>query len=130
MDKIANERTLGFKLNPLNWPRMFREYQYRNRLTELLNAPAVRETNFKLRESITEEYSLPMIDDQQLKEIETHQKERETAIQAERENEKQAKINAARSPLAPVTEALDSPAKTEVKQKQTEAPTKTVSKDI
>ena len=130
MDKIANERTLGFKLNPLNWPRMFREYQYRNRLTELLNAPAVRETNFKLRESITEEYSIPMIDDQQLKEIETHQKERETAIQAERENEKQAKINAARSPLGPVVEANDPPAKTEVKQKQTEAPTKTASKDI
>jgi hypothetical protein len=125
MDKIANERTLGFKLNPLNWPRMFREYQYRNRLTELLNAPAVREANFKLRESITEEYSIPMIDDRQLKDLEAYQKEAELKASTATKTEG---IN--REPLPPVAEAIDAPMKTDAKEKQTEAPSKSKDKTV
>lgn len=89
MQKIAEERSIGWKLNPLNWPRMFSEYRYRNELSSTLERNM--EKFFNVREALTEDKSNLVMDAKVSENIDKLRAEREKEIQIQREKELQDK---------------------------------------
>ena len=85
MEKIANERSLGWRLNPLNWPRMIQEYRYRNEIYSMLEKD--KRTFLDIREEISDARYAPMLDPKMSEEIGKlrQAKEAETKIQQEKE---------------------------------------------
>ena len=83
MEKAANSRSLGYKLNPLNWPRMIREYICRSKLETQLKE--VKITDYQHREAVSEKNLGPLYDEKNTKAVEDYQAEREKEIRAQQE---------------------------------------------
>jgi hypothetical protein len=125
MEKIADERSIGWKLNPLNWPRMFQEYRYRNELSSILKQN--KENHLKVREELTEDRSTLMLDPKMSEDIEKYRELREKEIQAQKEKELQTKLEneAADKSKLTVPEAADDLSKdSNVKEAINKAPAK------
>ena len=133
MEKIAEERSIGERLNPLNWPRMFREYRYRNEVYSMLEKDKL--AFLKIREELSEAQRTPLIDPKmaedigklrEAKEAEI-QLQREKELQSQREKETQAKqeTEAANKDRLTVNEAaLDLSKSDDIKQPINDVPTK------
>jgi hypothetical protein len=125
MEKIANERSIGWRLNPLNWPRMFQEYRYRNELSSILKQN--KENHLKVREELTEDRSTLMLDPKMSEDIEKYRELREKEIQTQKEKELQTKLEneAADKSKFTVPEAADDLSKdSNVKEAINKAPAK------
>ena len=95
MEKIAEERSIGERLNPLNWPRMFREYRYRNEVYSMLEKDKL--AFLKIREELSEAQRTPLIDPKMAEDIGKlrEAKEAEIKLQREKKAEKKAQDNEA-----------------------------------
>jgi hypothetical protein len=88
MEKIANERSIGWRLNPLNWPRMFQEYRYRNEVYSMLEED---KTMFlEIREELSEMQRAPLLDPKMAEEIGKLREAKEAEIKIQREKDLQA----------------------------------------
>ena len=90
MEKIAEERSLGERLNPLNWPRMFREYRYRNEVYSMLEKDKL--AFLKIREELSEAQRTPMLDPKMAEDIGKLRIEKEKELELQRENGHQDKL--------------------------------------
>ena len=107
MEKIADKRSLGWKLNPLNWPRMIQEYRYRNEIYSMLEED--KRTFLDIREEISDAQRAPMIDPKMSEEIGKlrQAKEAETKIQQEKELQAKQEKESAEKTKVVVNEAAN-----------------------
>jgi hypothetical protein len=125
MEKIANERSIGWRLNPLNWPRMFQEYRYRNEVYSMLEKD--KRTFLDIREEISDARRAPLLDPKMSEDIGKlrEAKEAEIKIQREKELQAQQEMEAAKKAQITVPEAASDLGKaTDIQQPHNDAPTK------
>lgn len=133
MEKIAEERSIGERLNPLNWPRMIQEYRYRNEVYSMLEKDKF--AFLKIREELSEAQRTPLIDPKMAEDIGKLREAKEAEIQLQREKElqsqreketqvKQEKETANKDKLTVNEAALDLSKSDDVKQPIDDVPTK------
>ena len=84
MEKIADERSIGWKLNPLNWPRMFREYRYRNEVYSMLEKD--KTLFLEIREELSEAQLAPLLDPKMAEDIGKLREAKEAEIKLQQDN--------------------------------------------
>ena len=101
MEKIADKRSLGWKLNPLNWPRMIQEYRYRNEIYSMLEKD--KETFLNIREEISDSRYASVLDEKMHKDIEKLRIEKEKELELQRGKGHQDKLAKEAEEKAPIT---------------------------
>lgn len=125
MEKIADERSLGERLNPLNWPRMFREYRYRNEVYSRLEKN--KGTFLSIHEELSDARRDPLLDPKMAEDIEKLREAKEAEFKIQQEKAHQAKLETevATKEKFTVNEAANEQVKTnDVKQPSNDVPTK------
>ena len=95
LQKIADNRSLGERLNPLNWPRMIQEYRYRNEVSSILEKN--KGVYLSIREELSDARRAPLLDPKMAEDIGKlrEAKEAEIKLQREKNAEKKAQDNEA-----------------------------------
>ena len=101
MEKIAEKRSLGWRLNPLNWPRMIQEYRYRNEIYSMLEKD--KRTFLDIREEISDARYASVLDEKMHKDIEKLRIEKEKELELQREKGHQDKLAKEAEKKAPIT---------------------------
>lgn len=101
MEKVAEERSIGWRLNPLNWPRMFREYRHRNEIYSTLEKD--KTLFLEIREEISDARRAPLLDPKMSENIEKLRIEKEKELELQREKGHQEKLAKEAEKKAPIT---------------------------